>query len=136
MAIQQLATVIAVCLVGVVGAVLGSVPFAIAVDPTLTVTTVLQSLEVASILLVPIVGAIVTVIVWLHRRLKTLEEARQKQQASLYGIKGDTLATGVTEEIRSLRSELQEFNATMEVKLDNLENRVQEIEEEVDEIDD
>ena len=130
---------IGLSVVGAITFLLTGVPLLFIAEPTIAAITLWEILDVLTNIVAPLVGALIAVIIWLHRRVSSLEEAKSQQEASLYGIQGDTLSKGVTAELRQLRVELEDFREDFDKRLDkldnradNLDNRTEHLEEESD----
>lgn len=117
---------------GTVATVFGFVPINMLLESSVSAGTAIDFLDTASAIVAPLLGALATVIIWLHRRIKELEEQKERQHASLYGIQGDTLAKGVTDELRQLREEIHGFQESMDNRLTVVEDKVEDIEEEIE----
>lgn len=123
---------IALSAVGAITFFLTGIPLLFIAEPTLAGITLWEILDVLTNIVAPLVGALIAVIIWLHRRVSSLEEAKSQQEASLYGIQGDTLSKGVTAELRQLRNELEDFRNNFDERLDKLDNRTDELDTRTD----
>ena len=115
---SEMLTGIALSVVGVAIFLLSGVPTAILVEPVLASITVWEILDVLANILAPLIGALIAVIVWLHRRVSQLEEAQMQHKTSLYGLNDDKLASGVTEEMQQLRKDFEEFKQSFDERFD------------------
>lgn len=93
---------------------------------------VIAGLDALAKLMAPVLTASIALLVWMHRRISAIEDSQQEQEATLYGINGDTLAKGTTTEIRQLREEIRDMNDSLEDKLSDLESRIDSVEGETD----
>lgn len=91
---------------------------------------------------VPVIGGIITVAVWFHRRINRLEEEREQKSGAgkLFNDSDDPLAIGLAREVRDinrnqkdttetindLRKQLEELND----RIDEITDRLEELEEE------
>lgn len=89
---------------------------------------ILEPLNALSNILAPVVGALATVIVWLHRRVANLEKAQKRHHRTLYGRDEDYLSDGVTKEIYALSEETTDFREELRERFDGLEERLDDVE--------
>ena len=107
--------------VGVILLLISGVPAVFFVEPVLASLTVWEILDVLANILAPAIGALIAIIVWLHRRIKRLEEAQTQHEVSLYGVNNDQLASGVTTEIQQMREEFEQLKDSFNERMDELE---------------
>jgi len=62
----------------------------------------------------PIIGAIITVIIWLHRRLKELEHRQKTIEKSVFGSDKDALNKGAIAEIKQVSEQVEQVQETMD----------------------
>jgi len=62
----------------------------------------------------PIIGAIITVIIWLHRRLKELEHRQKTIEKSVFGSDKDALNKGAIVEIKQVSEQVEQVQETMD----------------------
>lgn len=72
---------------------------------------------------VPVVGAMVTIILWLHRRIKTLEDKDTERQGAgqLFGDADSPLSIGLAKEMRDVKNEQSELRSDVERMSDSIE---------------
>lgn len=126
---MQYTTALLFSLTGLLGFFVVGVPAVSTMDVVLS-TGIWQSLDVISNILAPIIGAITTVVVWIHKRVSKLEEKQLDHEATLYGRENDYLSDGVTKEIYKVSGEMEEFREELRDRFDRLEERLDEVEEE------
>lgn len=105
---------VAVALAGIVAAGVLGIP----IEPS----AVMQSgnvgfwdvLGALSNVLAPVVGAIASVVVWIHRRLTDLEEQQDELENSMFGGERNVLNQGVLIEVRNINHQLEEIQETLE----------------------
>jgi hypothetical protein len=83
---------------------------------------------------VPVVGAIVTVVLWLHRRIKSLEDKDAKRQGAgrLFGDSDSPLSIGLAKEMRDVKneqSELKEEVAEIHDSIDDIHKELNKLNE-------
>lgn len=113
-------------LAGITALVSGGTPLAL-VAPLATITF-WEALGVISNLIVPIVGAIITVVIWLHRRLEQIEEDTQEVSSSVFGSEKDALNQGVLRSVQDLKERVDR----MRNSVDRIDRRVERLEEKED----
>jgi hypothetical protein len=62
----------------------------------------------------PILGAIITVIIWLHRRLKEIEQRQNNIEKSVFGSDRDALNEGAIAEIKQVSEQVEQVQETIE----------------------
>lgn len=62
----------------------------------------------------PILGAIITVIIWLHRRLKEIEQRQTSIEKSVFGSDRDALNEGAIAEIKQVSEQVEQVQETIE----------------------
>lgn len=62
----------------------------------------------------PIIGAIITVIIWLHRRLRELEHRQKTIEKSVFGSDKDALNKGAIAEIKQVSEQVEQVQKTMD----------------------
>jgi len=62
----------------------------------------------------PIVGALITVIIWLHRRLKEIEKRQTSIEKSVFGSDRDALNEGAIAEIKQVSEQVEQVQETMD----------------------
>jgi hypothetical protein len=62
----------------------------------------------------PILGAIITVIIWLHRRLKEIEQRQTSIEKSVFGSDRDALNEGAIAEIKQVSEQVEQVQETMD----------------------
>lgn len=62
----------------------------------------------------PIIGAIITVIIWLHRRLKEIEQRQTSIEKSVFGSDKDALNEGAIAEIKQVSEQVEQVQETIE----------------------
>lgn len=62
----------------------------------------------------PIIGAIITVIIWLHRRLKEIEQRQTSIEKSVFGSDRDALNEGAIAEIKQVSEQVEQVQETIE----------------------
>lgn len=62
----------------------------------------------------PIVGALITVIIWLHRRLKEIERRQTSIEKSVFGSEKDALNEGAIAEIKQVSEQVEQVQQTMD----------------------
>lgn len=106
-------------MIGLAGlvAVLSGTPLAVA--PLATVGA-WEALGLLSNLIVPLVGALVAVVLWIHRRLNVIEEEQSDVDRSLFGNERDHLNEGVLVEVRNINRRLERLQQDIdELKREN-----------------
>jgi len=83
---------------------------------------------------VPVIGGIVTVILWLHRRIKTLEnkDAERQGVGRLFGDSDSPLSIGLAKEMRDVKqeqSELKEEVAEIHDSIDDIRKELNKLNE-------
>ena len=106
---------------GIILSLLSAVPAVFSIEPVLASITVWEILDILANILAPLIGALIAIIVWLHRRITRLEEAQTQHEASLYGLNNDQLASGVTKEIQKLKEYFNELEERFDERIDELE---------------
>jgi membrane-bound ClpP family serine protease len=76
--------------------------------------SVWESLAILSHILPPIVGAVLTIILWIHRRLSYIEKEQEQLGKSVFGNERDALNEGVIREVREMSEQLEEMQTCIE----------------------
>lgn len=106
-------------MIGLAGiiAVLSGAPLALT---PLTTVGAWEALGLLSNLIVPLVGALVAVVLWIHRRLNTIEDEQADMDTSLFGNERDHLNEGVLVEVRNINRQLERLQQDIdELKREN-----------------
>lgn len=90
--------------------------------------TLWEILGVLSNLVVPLVAALVTLILWLHRRLRKLEHASNEVSYSVFGNERDKLHQGVIDAVWELGEKIDD----MKNSIANLARRIERLEDKED----
>lgn len=79
-----------------------------------------ETLGVISNILAPLFGAVITVIVWMHRRLNRIEDDLNALDTSVYGNERNELNAGVLGEIGDINRRLDKIQESLdEMKEEN-----------------
>jgi len=111
-------------LAGIVAVVTGAGPAAI----TLSAVTVWEALSLLSNVVAPVVGAVIAVIIWLHKRINELENGQSNVESSVFGSKNDALNNGVLRAVHNLDDRLDGIQES----IDNIRKRQKELERQND----
>jgi len=83
-----------------------------------------ETLGILSHIIPPVVGALLTVIVWLHRRLAQIEKDQDELDKSVFGNEKDALNEGVILEVRRMNKRLENLQDSIdEIRQENKELR-------------
>lgn len=87
---------------------------------------------------VPIIGAIITLIIWFHRRLDELEDMDQQRQGAgqFFGDSDNPLSIGLAREVRDLKNkneETREDVASLQQEVSQLSEKVDRVYDKLDE---
>ncbi len=110
-----------------IAAILSGAPITETVTPLSTVG-IWETLNLLSNVVAPIVGALITVMIWFHRRVNVIEESQNELDSSLFGSERDALNEGVIIEVRKMRKEVQELQES----IDEIKERSNRLEREID----
>lgn len=75
-------------------------------------------LSIVSVIIAPIIGSLITLMVWLHRRIQRLERQQRRQNDSLYGREADVLSVGVIKNVQELTDRVDELEDSVEDQSD------------------
>ena len=113
---KQIVLGLMIGLAGIIAALSGA---SLGVATPLAAIGVWEALGLLSNVIAPIVGALIAVIVWIHKRLNSLEESQDSLDSSVFGNERDALNEGVLIEVRNINR-----------RLDNLQEGLNELQRE------
>jgi len=113
-------------LAGIVALISGFLPFHMFAIVPLAGVTIWEALGLLSNIIAPLVGALVAVIIWLHKRLNELEDAQDDVENSVFGSDRDALNEGVLIQVRNLNGRLDEIRQ----KISEINKKQEELERE------
>ncbi|AGM11367.1 hypothetical protein M199_gp037 [Halogranum tailed virus 1] len=115
---KHIALGIMIGLAGIIAALSGA-SLGVAATP-LAAVGVWEALGLLSNVIAPIVGALIAVIVWIHKRLNDLEEAQDDLDRSVFGNEKDALNEGVLIEVRNVNRRLDTLQESIdEIRREN-----------------
>lgn len=107
-----------------IAALISGAPIGVDAFVPLATVGVWETLGILSHIIPPVVGALLTVIVWLHRRLAQIEQDQNELDKSVFGNDRDALNEGVILEVRRMNDRLSELQSAIEeIRQENKELR-------------
>lgn len=107
-----------------IAALISGAPIGVDAFVPLATVGVWETLGILSHVIPPVVGALLTVIVWLHRRLAQIEQDQNELDKSVFGNDRDALNEGVILEVRRMNDRLSELQSAIEeIRQENKELR-------------
>lgn len=107
-----------------IAALISGAPIGVDAFVPLATVGVWETLGILSHIIPPVVGALLTVIVWLHRRLAQIEQDQNELDKSVFGNDRDALNEGVILEVRRMNDRLDELQSAIEeIRQENKELR-------------
>lgn len=107
-----------------IAALISGAPIGVDAFVPLATVGVWETLGILSHIIPPVVGALLTVIVWLHRRLAQIEQDQNELDKSVFGNDRDALNEGVILEVRRMNGRLDELQSAIEeIRQENKELR-------------
>jgi len=107
-----------------IAALISGAPISVGTVVPLATIGVWETLGILSHVIPPVVGALLTVIVWLHRRLAQIEQDQNELDKSVFGSERDALNEGVILEVRRMNDRLDELQSAIEeIRQENKELR-------------
>lgn len=107
-----------------IAALISGAPIGVDAFVPLATVGVWETLGILSHVIPPVVGALLTVIVWLHRRLAQIEQDQNELDKSVFGNDRDALNEGVILEVRRMNDRLDELQSAIEeIRQENKELR-------------
>lgn len=107
-----------------IAALISGAPIGVDAFVPLATIGVWETLGILSHVIPPVVGALLTVIVWLHRRLAQIEQDQNELDKSVFGNDRDALNEGVILEVRRMNDRLDELQSAIEeIRQENKELR-------------
>lgn len=104
--------------VGVVIVIAGAVTMlsggSLAVATPLASVGLWETLSLLSNVIAPVVGAMIAVIVWLHKRINDLEDEQKDLDRSVFGNDRDELNEGVIKEVRNINEKLDRLQESVD----------------------
>jgi hypothetical protein len=107
-----------------IAALISGAPINVGAIVPLATISVWETLGILSHVIPPVVGALLTIIVWLHRRLAQIEQDQNELDKSVFGNDKDALNEGVILEVRRMNDRLDELQSCVEeIRRENKELR-------------
>ena len=62
-------------------------------------------------ILIPILAAFVSLIIWFHRRVNKVEKKASERQSAVFGGEGNPLNAGLVKEVKEIKSEVENLES-------------------------